>query len=373
MAELKSLAVVYASEGTGHKTAAFAICEAFLAANPEGSVWCCDVLDVIPSWMKFTVSQGYVAMARYAPWMWGAFYWGSDKPGAQAGAFEWAHGQLCRFYLPRLRRMFEAHGVQAAVFTHYFGAAPAARMLAGRVPVFDADTDFESHQFQRRRDFAWSFAGSARAERQRLEEGITDVSDTGVPIAQKYKNFPTKEEARAKLGLAQDVPVVLVSGGGIGAGSVEAAAKSLSQHKEWQTVVICGANRRLYGKLKSWFQCRPNVRVEGFVKNMEDFYAAADCAVMKPGGLSASEALAAGLPMLLIDPVPGQEELNMAWLTTNRAAEYLMRPQRAAEAAARILSDGSAEAMREAALRIARPNAADEIVGEISEYVGSGA
>ncbi len=369
MTEPKSLAVVYASEGTGHKTAAFAICEAFLAACPDGHVYCCDVLDIIPKWMKYIVSEGYVAMARYAPWMWGSFYWGSDKPGVQAGAFEWAHSRLCGFYLPRLLRMFDKNGVQAAVFTHYFGADPTARRLAGKTPVFYADTDFESHQFQRRSDFAWNFAGSPRAVRQRLADGITNVSDTGVPIAQKYKKFPSKEAARETLGLAQDRPVILVSGGGIGAGSVTAAAKSLSQHHEWQTVVICGSNHKLYAKLKSWFQCRDNVRVEGFVKNMEDYYAAADCAVMKPGGLSASEALAAGLPMLLIDPVPGQEELNMAWLTSNGAAQYLMRPQRAGSAAERILSDGSAQKMREAALSMARPNAADDIVQTVLGYM----
>ncbi|MEG2185268.1 MAG: glycosyltransferase [Cloacibacillus sp.] len=370
MSRPDSLAVIYASEGTGHKTAALALCEAYVAANPDGRVICCDILDFIAPWMKYIVSEGYVAMARRAPWMWGAFYWGSDRHGMQAGAFEWVHGLLCRMYLPRLKRLIEANEARAVVFTHYFGAAPLASSLAGRVPVFYADTDFESHRFQRRREFAWNFTASERAAEQRRADGIFDVSVTGVPIAGKFARLPSREEARARLGVDGAQRVILVSGGGIGAGSVEAAAKSLAAKTEWLTVVICGNNKKLYTRMKSFYRYKENMRIEGFVGNMEDYYAASDAAVMKPGGLSTSEALAAGLPMLLIDPVPGQEELNLAYLTTNGAAEYLVRPGRAAEAASRIFADGTDEKMREAAFTLAKPNAAAEIIREVCAKLG---
>ena len=366
MKKLNSLAVIYASEGTGHRTAAFALCEAFLAYNPQGRIVCCDILDVIPSWLKYTVSEGYVAMARRAPRLWGAFYWGSDRPGAQARVFEAVHEKLCRLYLPRLKNLFAANGTEAAVFTHYFGAAELAKTERGRMPVYCADTDFESHRFQRSAEFAWSFAGSARAAQQRLADGIYNVSDTGVPIAQKFKRLPPKEEARSRLGLPRGERVILVSGGGIGAGSVFAAAKSLAERGDLRVSVICGSNRGLLGQMKGYFRYKDNVRIEGFVPNMEDYYAAADAAVMKPGGLSASEALCAGLPMLLIDPVPGQEELNMAYLTANGAAWPLPRPARAAESIAALFAGDAAQRMREAAKQLARPEAADEIIAKIA-------
>ena len=49
---MKTLALIYASEGTGHKSAAFALREAFLAANPEGNALCLDILDFVPPFMK---------------------------------------------------------------------------------------------------------------------------------------------------------------------------------------------------------------------------------------------------------------------------------------------------------------------------------
>ena len=118
--------------------------------------------------------------------------------------------------------------------------------------------------------------------------------------------------------------------------------------------------------MKGYFRYKKNVRIEGFVSNMEDYYAAADAAVMKPGGLSASEALCAGLPMLLIDPVPGQEELNMAYLTSNGAAWPLPRPSRAAESVVALFAGEAAQRMSAAAKELARPEAADEIIAKIA-------
>ena len=84
---MKTLALIYASEGTGHKSAAFALREAFLAANPDGNALCLDILDFVPPFMKGLLSGGYDVMARSAPWLWSRFYWGSDKRGGQASAF----------------------------------------------------------------------------------------------------------------------------------------------------------------------------------------------------------------------------------------------------------------------------------------------
>ena len=261
---MKTLALIYASEGTGHKSAAFALREAFLAANPEGNALCLDILDFVPPFMKGLLSGGYDVMARSAPWLWSRFYWGSDKRGGQASAFEWVHGQFCRACLPKLRRHLASKGAEAAIFTHYFGAAEFAAMNRGRAPVYYADTDFETHRFQRSREFTMSFAGSARAARQRMAEGITNVIATGVPVALKYARIPSKAEARAALGLPAGEKIVLVSGGGIGAGPVQKAAESLAA-AGYYVLAVCGGNEKLRASMKAFFMYKENVRVEGFV------------------------------------------------------------------------------------------------------------
>lgn len=360
--KLDSLAVIYASEGTGHKAAAYAVCEAFREYNPAGRVFCCDILDFAPRWLKFVVSRGYVAMARYAPSLWGALYWGSDHAGIQADASAKIHDKLCDIYLPRLEKMILEKHTEAVLFTHYFGAAFFAEKMRGRLPVYCADTDFESHRFQRSASFRLSFAGSPRALRQRTDERIFNAAAVGIPVSRRYSRLPQKDEARGRLGLPADAAVVLAGGGGIGAGPVFAAVKSLAERPDMITIAVCGSNSRLYARMKAYFSFKKNVRVAGFVRNMEDYYAAADIAVMKPGGLSSSEALCAALPMFLTAPVPGQEELNMSYLTENGAARCLPRAESAAQVVGAALSDGSADRMRAAARKLARPDAALDIV-----------
>ncbi|MGV8042566.1 MAG: glycosyltransferase [Thermoanaerobaculaceae bacterium] len=52
----------------------------------------------------------------------------------------------------------------------------------------------------------------------------------------------------------------------------------------------------------------------GFVDNMAELLAAADLVVAKSGGLTTAECLAVGVPMVVRDPIPGQEERNADYL-----------------------------------------------------------
>ena len=194
--------------------------------------------------------------------------------------------------------------------------------------------------------------------------------DAGIPIAPKYASLPSKEEARRSLGVASEEKLVIVSGGGIGAGSVMKASASLSASPEIKTIVICGNNKQLYGRLADKYARLPNIKIVGFVPDMEKYYAAADLGIMKPGGLSLSESLAARLPLLLMDPIPGQEQLNMDYVCAAGAAKPLADAERAREAVSSLFSSAQQTAeMSRAAARLARPNAAAEILktaGEIA-------
>ena len=155
----------------------------------------------------------------------------------------------------------------------------------------------------------------------------------------------------------------MVSGGGIGAGSVKDAAESLASRKELKTIVICGSNKLLFSRLTKKYAGAENIRIVGFVPDMENYYAAADIGIMKPGGLSLSEAMAARLPLFLMDPIPGQEQLNMDYVCRLGAAMPLLQPHKAAESALALLNDevrlGSVQKELE---KIARPDAAGEIL-----------
>ena len=362
---MKSIAVIYASEGTGHRTAAEALCSHFIKEHGDADVLCRDILDYTPAPLRRIVSDGYLFMARYTPWAWGWFYKSSDRPSPQASCFDKIHDVLCSAYLPKLEHDLYEAKVQAVFFTHYFAAAITARRNAGRFPVFYVNTDFVTHRFQRDKIYAKSFAASPSAIQQYRSDGIYNVSDTGIPIAPKYMNLPSKSEARKKLNFSPDDKIVLISGGGIGAGSVAAAAEAVSACEGIKSVVICGNNRRLFASLSARYKGRANVEIKGFVPNMEEFYSASDIGIMKPGGLSLSEALASGLPLLLMDPIPGQEQLNMDYVCENGAALPLKEPHRAAEEVKAVLENGDKRrSMLENIKKISRADAAKRILKE---------
>ena len=99
---MRSIAFLYASEGTGHKAAAENLKEWFLESGSENTAMCLDVLEVLPLWLHETVSKGYLLIARHVPWIWGRFYWGSDKLSIQASIFDHIHSLLCSIYLPEI-------------------------------------------------------------------------------------------------------------------------------------------------------------------------------------------------------------------------------------------------------------------------------
>lgn len=362
---MKSIAILYASEGTGHRSAAEALRDRFLAEHPNGRVLCRDVLDYIPKILHKTVSDGYLLMARYAPWAWGWFYWSSDRPSFQSGCFDKIHDAICAGYVPKIEADLYAAGVEAVYFTHYFAAANIAASNRDKFPVYYVNTDFVSHRFQRNKIFTASFAASPVAVKQHTDEGINNVFDTGIPIAPKYANLPSRAHARQILGFRDDDRIIMVSGGGIGAGSVTEAAESLALRKELKTVVICGSNKLLFSRLAKKYRGMENIRIVGFVPDMENYYAASDIGIMKPGGLSLSEAMASRLPLLLMDPIPGQEQLNMDYVCGLGAALPLDVPKNAAEAASALLNDrAKLIAVHKEIEKISRPDAAGEILGK---------
>lgn len=367
---MKSAAFIYASEGTGHRVAAEALRDEFLSKNPGAFALCCDILDFIPRFMKAILSEGYLLMARYVPWSWGMVYWSTDKKSWQNSSFDAIHSFLCRIYLPKLEKLLYDSKVEAVFFTHHFGACEFAKRNITKIPTFYVNTDFASHMFQRSIFFKASFAASPKAVKQHHDDGIKSAIDTGIPIASKFSSLLSKTEARKKINIPDNKRLVMVSGGGIGAGDVFSVVASLSHSEDLHIVVICGSNNQLLTKLKRAHFNLENISVKGFVSNIEDYYAASDIAVMKPGGLSVSEALTAELPLVFINPIPGQEELNMEYICSSGAAYALTCGKDALQAVNSLFNDEKKLGnMRDNAKRLSRANAAKVIIEEAQKLV----
>ncbi len=149
-----------------------------------------------------------------------------------------------------------------------------------------------------------------------------DISVTGIPIHPVFAESNSAADCRARHGLANDRPVILQLAGGNGVGPIEELYRSLlAVEVPIEIVVVTGRNAAARERLETLPVPSPHrAKILGFTNEIDELMAAADLAVTKPGGLTTSEALARGLPLAIVYPVPGQEDRNSDYLLENGAA-----------------------------------------------------
>jgi processive 1,2-diacylglycerol beta-glucosyltransferase len=195
-----------------------------------------------------------------------------------------------------------------------------------------------------------------------IERTRTLVS--GIPIDGVFGQKLLPGEARARHGIEPNVPLALITGGGLGLGGLDRALEGyLSGTRAGHALVVCGSNAKLKAELEemmSQHSARERVTILGMTSKMHELMAAADVMVGKPGGLTTSEALARGLPMVLLRPIPGQEECNATKLVEAGAAVLVQDSFDAGKRAAMLISEiGLLQEMKGAAVAMGRPNATE--------------
>jgi processive 1,2-diacylglycerol beta-glucosyltransferase len=201
------------------------------------------------------------------------------------------------------------------------------------------------------------------------------VEATGIPIDPRFCMAPP----RFAMPGAVVRPNVLVSGGGCGLGDLPTVVNGLLRAiTDADVTVVCGRNTDLEATMRAFAAAyrptpgAPALTVIGYTKEMHVLMAAADVIVGKPGGLTTTEARAIGLPMVLLRPIPGQEERNAQMLVSCGAAVRADRPQDAGAATAAILGDPERLwRMRAAASAAGRPRAAFDVASRIDALLRS--
>ena len=183
---------------------------------------------------------------------------------------------------------------------------------------------------------------------------------------------PDARGVRKTYGLRDDLPVLLVLSGGFGMGPVGKILGELDKvSHEFQTLAVCGRNEELRRELASQDRKHPT-HVLGFASNMHELMAVADLIITKPGGLTSSEALAMGKPLLILDPIPGQEAANSDFLLEHGAAVKVNRPEDLPYRIGQLLGSKKLAEMAKAAKALGRPKAAQAICEEVVRRIAAG-
>jgi processive 1,2-diacylglycerol beta-glucosyltransferase len=198
------------------------------------------------------------------------------------------------------------------------------------VPLVGVVTDYYSHYYWPVNRMDKYVVATKEAKKEFVLRGIdkAKIEVLGIPISLKFIEKKNKKELMKKLRLKQK-PTILVMGGGLGIGYIKKVVKLLDSLDNVQIIAVCGKNEKLKTKLLKRKFNNP-VIIKGHVGNMDELMQVSDLAVTKAGGLTVSECLAKNLAMVLLRPLPGQEERNADYLVKNKLAvkikneKYLM-------------------------------------------------
>nr|QGT51146.1 UDP-glucuronosyltransferase [uncultured Firmicutes bacterium] len=313
--------ILSVTAGQGHNQTAKVISDYLNDIGVESSYM--DTLEYINPVLAESVSKGYLLSTKSLPKLYGEVYRMAEKRDADNIANNFSKNfnvmkskKLAAYILSEKPDVVVCTHIFAGVLLTYINRTqPLPCKTVGIV------TDFTFHPYWEDSDLDYYVTASELLTHQASKKGIPEhkVKPIGIPIHPKFADRMDKHKARAVLGLP-DMRTVLVMSGSMGYGKIEAEIKELDKTPmDFQIVSVCGNNEKLKRKIDK-LELKKTIYNYGFKDNVDLFMDAADCIITKPGGLTTSEALAKGLPIIMTNPIPGQEDRNVEFLLNNGAA-----------------------------------------------------
>lgn len=349
--------------GVGHVAAANAVCVALRETDPTVRTHVVDSYKYAALVVSRVVSDGYLRMVKTIPQMYRYIYDRAER-ATEVGPFRtWAS----QFTAGNLRSLIERERPDAIVCTHAFPSGAMAeykRLYDDAPPVVGIVTDFAVHGFWIHDNIEGYCVATDAMRNIMIARGVCPerVAVTGIPVDPRFARASESHNAiRERLGLPLDRPIALVMGGGLGIGPLSRTLRAMEGASvPIAAVVIAGRDARVEQRVLATAESVSYpVRVVRFVDNVFDYMHAADVFVTKPGGLSTAEALAARKPIVLLKPLPGQEERNVRVLTEWGVAIRARTTAELPHVLSAILTDSlRRERMIQAAGQHGRPDAA---------------
>jgi processive 1,2-diacylglycerol beta-glucosyltransferase len=371
--------ILYANAGNGHRRAAEAL--AAVCERDERITECrlIDALDYTNKVFQDIYANLYIKAVKKAPTLWSLAFDDSDHP--------WV-GEKGRMLVHRLNSLPLAKEIKKfqpdlCLCTHFMPSDIISTML--RTDKIQTDlgvvvTDYYVHATWLESFVNRVYVGKEESREQLLQLRFPPkrVKTLGIPIDPLFEDQEDRDTLCAKHDIDPALPMVLLSAGAFGVMSGNDMAEMLGSITTPCTlVVICGKNKKLKEQIEKYTTAHKaehiTYRILGFTKEIHEWMAMAALFIGKPGGLSTSECLACGLPMVIWNPIPGQEVFNTNYLLENGAAILPDCVSTLAFRVDQLLKDtGRLKRMKESAKALSHPHAARAIVNDAIEHHGEG-
>lgn len=368
---MQKVLIFYASYGGGHFSAAKSI-KKYIDENYEDvKTEMVDCMKYINKPLEKVTTGAYREMAKKAPKLWGKVYSKSEK-----GILSEVSKDSNKLMARKLNKLIQDINPDLIISTHPFSSQMASylkRKEKINCEIATILTDFAIHkQWLIGNEYTNNFFVSNENMKQDMIElgiGENKVHVTGIPMSDRFFENFDKEKIYKMFNLSMDKKVILFFGGGeFGLGkdrTVQILKAFIKKVSNYQIVAVAGKNEKMkeaFEELVKDNKAEDRVRVLGFTDKVPELMNISSLVVTKPGGLTTTESLASELPMIIINPIPGQEEENAEFLESKGVGVWIRSKDKPEEVINSIFSDeAKLEEMRKNARLLSKKNSTKEI------------
>lgn len=357
--------------GYGHHSTAKAIMNCF-----EENGHTCDMLDMftyINKRLGDTIQDGYLLSTKYFSKAYGKVYDylnKEDEPYDKTSVASFVSEIISK----KLIGYIEDFGPDLIIGTHSYAGVVMSVLKDKKIigcPLLGIVTDFTVHPFWENTSLDYYVVPDAQLTYQMGKKGIAKekIIPLGIPVKKSFASKLSKSAACAQLDIEEKM-TILVMMGSMGYGNIKDTLLEIDDFEgDFQVIVVCGSNEKIKAFVDET-RWKKNIHSYGFVNNVDVMMDASDIIITKPGGLTASEAMAKGMPLIVMNPIPGQEDKNLAFLVNNGAAVAVNNEYTISDALYQLTSSNwRVELMKQSVDHIGKPNSAENLYNFIMENI----
>lgn len=368
---MKKVLVFYASYGGGHLSAAKSIKQYIEEHYLNTEVQMVDCMKYINKTVEKLTTGAYREMAKKVPKLWGKVYSASEK-----GVLGEISKDSNKLMASKLNKLLQDMKPDFVISTHPFSSQMTAYLKKkGKINCSLATvmTDFAMHeQWLIGHEYTeFFFVSNESMKEDIVKYGVASekIHVTGIPMSSRFFEHFDHDEVCKLMELDTQKKVILFFGGGefgLGKEKTVQVLRSLIQNvPNYQIVAISGKNEKMkeeFEKLVADMQATNRVKILGFTDKVPELMSISSVVVTKPGGLTTTESLASGLPLIIINPIPGQEEENAEFLERNGAGIWIRKEDNPDEVIPKLFANEERlNKMRENVKLLSRKNSTEEI------------
>lgn len=308
---------MYITRVSGHRQATLAIQETLKHMDPDILAPTVNGFGYTYPVLEKVVNQAYMSVIKRTPQVWDYMYDNPKIVKKSKSIKKFLH----KTSMSKIQRLFDRHDPTHVVCTQAFPCGMVANYKMAnnlKTKVIGVLTDFAPHSFWINEGVDYYVVPSIEARERFIKKGVHPdcIKVYGIPMRSRFSVQLDKRPIAKKLELDPDIPTLLIMGGGQGLGPIKKIVKSLIKVDiNFQMIVLAGTNKKIIKELQNIRKkTEKKILIFEFANNVDELMELASIIITKPGGMTTAESLAKGLPMVIVNPIPGQEMRNTDFL-----------------------------------------------------------